>query len=149
MWLATKFGFFSVVQNTNPTRRKDEVVAVRARVKRDLQLLGKAMWKFPAPIVTLKNSDYRYRIEIAANELQNLMTLLAAEVDYDNFKGMIGKSPTQKDKLPGYHEMWQQARYWQMDEAVPKTKNKKRNKVHKVDLSRADQDFAQMLGYTP
>lgn len=143
MWLATKFGFFSVVQNTRLPRSNGYVI--RARVKRDLVLLSKAMW--PGPVVgliTTKDADYRYRLEISQDELRDLMIFLAAEVDYSNFKGMIEKSPTQKDKLHGYHEMWQQARYWQCDEGSPKLKNKKRNQTHKHLRNYTDEERAEI-----
>jgi hypothetical protein len=124
MWLATKFGFFSVVQNSRSRKRgnKWEPFVVRARVKRDLEILRKQMWPEMRPsairIVDTPEADYRYRIEISESEVRDLMLLLAFNVDYPNFKSMIAKTPSQEHKLHGYHEMWHVARFWQTEETA-------------------------------
>jgi hypothetical protein len=80
MWIYTKRGFYSIVQD----RRDDRLLIVRARVRGDLETL------FPrAPIQEGDRSDYRFRcwawrsqaIPAIAKEIEN--------IDYPSYKDAI------------------------------------------------------------
>ena len=99
MWLATKHGFYSIVQ------KAPGEFHVRARVRQDLEnlltLVGKDMviQEWPA-------ADYRYRTIVAQRDLTEIMAALALSLDYPNFKGQIARSPDQRVKLDAFHEIW-------------------------------------------
>lgn len=103
MWLATKFGFYSIVQ----TRDEKDKFMVRARAEKDLKNLVENVQELNGKEVLKTDfTDYRYRIIITKNELSALMMFFAANLDYPNFKDKIKATPGQKDKLGSYHEIW-------------------------------------------
>src|SRR5680860_793028 len=86
MWIANKFGFYSIVQ----TREDKNQFMVRARAEKDIKNLT-------TNISLLKNhdvlktefADYRFRIIITRQELNLMMQFFAAEIDYPNFKAKV------------------------------------------------------------
>jgi hypothetical protein len=101
MWIASKFGWFSIV-------RKDDGFHVRARVREDLRALMEACGlSGEVELREWDGSDYRYRIIIDKVALDRVMATLADELDYPNFKGVIGGLPGQRDKLHAYHAIWE------------------------------------------
>ena len=104
MWLATKFGFYSIVQkqtsNDGPLK-----FHVRARIHTDLENLLTASG-LSHEIQEWPDADYRYRVIIDQKELAQLMAVLAGTLDYGNFKSMIAATPGQRGKLHAYHEIW-------------------------------------------
>ena len=107
MWLFTRYGFFSVVQDHH--KRKN--VVVRARNRQHLIDLFVSL-DFHSPesakqvIEETPERDYRYRVSIDRRAYAGLLQSLAMDVDYPNFKneGMssgkfrkMGAEP-----LPGY-----------------------------------------------
>lgn len=104
MWIASKFGFFSIVQ----TRENKEQYMVRARAAKDLENLKKNISDLTGKnILETKHADYHFRIIISQLELNKLMQFFASEIDYPNFKNKVYSVPDQKDKLPFYHEIWE------------------------------------------
>lgn len=99
MWIASKFGFFSIVA-------KADGVHVRARVKKDLEELL-AQTDTTAPVQTWPGADYRYRVIVGADQLPVFFQKLAESIDYDNFKNMIHASPTQQGKYYAYSSVWE------------------------------------------
>ena len=108
MWVASKYGFFSIV-------KKDGGWHVRARKAADLKLLQTAVGSTfaRAKIHLTPDADYCARIFITDHAdgagdvtIDRIMSALGESVDYGNFKDMIGETPEQKDKLPAYHRMW-------------------------------------------
>lgn len=100
MWVASKHGFYSIVQKSPGCWH------VRARVKRDLRNLCKAAglnWKL---IKNWNTSDYRYRILIDPLQLLRVFQVLARSIDYPNFKAEIDKTPDQKAKHHSYAQIW-------------------------------------------
>lgn len=101
MWLFTKYGFYSVTRS----KTEPQKIQVRARVRADLEALIAAAtaaglaWaipKFGKPVeivlpevLETPEADYRYRIILPFDRWQALAGLLAAEVDYFNFKDQI------------------------------------------------------------
>lgn len=103
MWIASKYGWFSIVQ-------KDGHFHIRARVERDLELLAEAA-VIEHPIETWHDADYRYRIRIPVGEagdakMARVFAQLANSIDYSNFKTEIARTPSQRGKLSAYHDIW-------------------------------------------
>lgn len=100
MWIASKFGWFSIVQKT------PGVWHVRARVKRDLDNLKKAA-EIPGEIERWPDADYRFRIIVEDPAVVvRIFMEFASSIDYSNFKSMILTRPDQRAKIAAYHEIW-------------------------------------------
>jgi hypothetical protein len=101
MWIASKLGYFSIVQK--PPGKWH----VRARLKRDLDTLVAAALPDGFPIHRWDDADYRWRIIIEnPHHLVDVYMALMASVTYPDFKAEIGKHIDQRDKLPAYHQFW-------------------------------------------
>ena len=99
MWLATKHGFYSIIQ------KGQGVYYVRARVRQDLENLLEASG-LTSEVHAWPTADYRYRIIIGSEELLRVVVALTATLDYSNFKGCVAQQPDQRNKLGAYHEIW-------------------------------------------
>ena len=99
MWLATKHGFYSIVQKS-----ADEF-HVRSRVRKDLENLLQLTDR-RAPIHDWSGADYRYRIIVTKAGFTEVMAMLATSLDYPNFKSAIARTPDQRDKLDAFHRIW-------------------------------------------
>ncbi|MDG1302341.1 MAG: hypothetical protein P8R37_12230 [Opitutae bacterium] len=111
MWLATKHGFYSIIQ------KEQGVYYVRARVRQDLENLLEASG-LTSEVLAWPTADYRYRIIIGSEELLRVVVALTATLDYSNFKGCVAQQPDQRDKLGAYHEIWATMSGFQCEEAV-------------------------------
>lgn len=104
MWLATKHGFFSVVE------KEEGEFHIRARIKGDLENLRELTWRGHAmtlpEIETWPAADYRYRIIVGREDAEATLFLLIRHIDYSNFKSEIAATPDQRDKLGAYHDIW-------------------------------------------
>ncbi|MBX0332951.1 hypothetical protein K3G39_06850 [Pontibacter sp. HSC-14F20] len=98
MWIASKYGFFSIV-------KKEDGHHVRARVKRDLETLI-AETGIEEPLQQWPAADYRYRVVVSAQAIPALFEKLGESIDYSNFKSKIAATPTQRDKEHAYYEIW-------------------------------------------
>ena len=100
MWICSRLGFFSVV------RKADGLFHVRARREKDLANLAAALPKAERPTIHTSDphADYRFRIVTDAAGWAVLAGVLADSVDYPNFKGIIGATPDQADKLATYSD---------------------------------------------
>jgi hypothetical protein len=102
MWIASKYGFFSVVL-------KDGHHHIRARMESDLKAL---ILHHPRAgefsVEEWPSADYRYRIRIPEQDpaFGEFMRILASSVDYPNFKNQISANPDQRHKLDAYHRIW-------------------------------------------
>ena len=99
MWIASKFGFFSIV------RKNPGECHVRARIREDLENLIAAS-EIEAEISTREESDYRHRVIVEENVVEKIMATLAETLDYDNFKSMIMRTPSQSEKASTYADIW-------------------------------------------
>ena len=98
MWLMTKFGFYSIVL-------KDEgQFHIRSREKIDIENLVRQVPLMDVEIFESSNADYRFRVIVGSKELHAVLEFLGNELDYDNFKGCIDRTPEQSHKP--YHEVW-------------------------------------------
>ncbi len=105
MWIASKFGIFSIVQKQPRAKGLPAVYHVRARLRQDLENLLKGSG-LRNEIEEWARADYRYRFICGEADVAQVMACLASTLDYDNFKSKIGRTPDQKSKLDAYHEIW-------------------------------------------
>ncbi len=123
MWIATKHGFYSVVQ------KEAGVWHVRARLKRDIENLATLVGFPESEVQRWDGADYRWRIVV-----ENVWTMtaifqaLCASITYPNFKAEIAATPDQKDKLPAYHDIWHRMHDMQRMEKLPDPKPAKRGR---------------------
>lgn len=101
MWIFSKFGFYSVVQDFD----SKELLHIRARVSGDLERLLSA-GGVAAAVTETADADYRYRAAVSRDDFQQLLAKLGDGVDYPNFKSEVAKHSDQAEKLHGYHEVW-------------------------------------------
>lgn len=100
MWIFTKNGFFSAVQN----ERDSGLIHVRARFKGDLERLCKAYDIKPKVLHTPKN-DYPFRMDFERETWSRIMAEEAKEIDYTNFKDKIHKD-CNDGRLDAYNTVW-------------------------------------------
>ena len=83
MWLMTPRGFYSVVSHPNdPT-----LVLVRARARVDLEALHDFVSGLE--IHETPQRDYGWRAAVSRSAWSAALVLLAAEIDYPNFKAAV------------------------------------------------------------
>jgi len=85
----TRFGFFSIVDNSEQTPR---TVAVRARCKSHLANLQKA-FKLSAKILELPDRDYGFRIILSTGDWKYIASEICKDAEQtDNFKERVKTS---------------------------------------------------------
>lgn len=105
MWIFSKFGFYSVVQDFN----SKELLHIRARVSGDLERLLSA-GGVATSVTETPDADYRYRAAVSRADFEQLLVKLGDAVDYPNFKSAVAKHADQAEKLDAYHEVWRTMR---------------------------------------
>ena len=103
MWIFTKHGFFSIVKKKYLDQPKP--YQVRARSLNDLENLIKEA-QLGEDIIETPYADYFFRIIADEADLDKIFKMLQAELNYENFKNMIGRQDNQQDKLDAYHKIW-------------------------------------------
>lgn len=98
MWVFTKHGFFSAVQNFNDSN----LVHVRARFKGDLEKLCAAYHVEPK-VVSIQWTDYPFRMDFERSKWSEIMKSEAESIDYTNFKNAVHDG-TLRDKA--YMSVW-------------------------------------------
>lgn len=83
MWICSKRGFYSIVQSTTS---RDEFF-IRARDVEHLRALEP-----PCPIQVTPDRDYPYRIAVCRARLNELVAMLASDINYGNFKSEVDQS---------------------------------------------------------
>lgn len=111
MWLATKFGYYSIVNS-----EIDGKIVIRGRKISDIRNLINSVRSLRncKLVVTIKN-DYICRIFVDLQQLADVMSLLILNLDYSNFKDMIYKNKDQRDKTFYYTEIWSVMHEYQND----------------------------------
>lgn len=100
MWIYTTRGFFSIVRD----EKNMQNVLVRARLKGDLENLRDA-WPTLGATRETNRRDYRFRASLPAREVPLMMSKLASEIDYTNFKDEVHrKQGVARESL--YHDVW-------------------------------------------
>lgn len=100
LWLFTKTGYFSVVQD----RQSADQFHVRARFREDLERLRDAYLQ-DLEIKHTPNADYAYRAQIDRVTFGELAIALANDVDYDNFKNAVTREQGH-DRHMLYLDVW-------------------------------------------
>jgi hypothetical protein len=119
MWLFTKLGFFSVVEDRNDRRR----VQVRARVREDIEAVAKLVASkasVDAEILETPDADYRFRILITKAAWAKVGKTLTADIDYPNFKGRVLSGMRDRNRSDAYHTVWEAMRELQESAATSK-----------------------------
>lgn len=103
MWLFTRHGFYSVVQDKSDPQR----VQVRARIEDDLDRLssfakGKLSAEMPA-VISTPHADYAYRLVIDRPLWERLGAALTGDIEYPNFKAAVHG---QADRDAAYFTVW-------------------------------------------
>lgn len=102
MWLFTRDGFFSIVED----KTNENNLLVRARVKGDLEKL------FPGIEVREEaGTDYRYRASVTRQEAADRIGQMISWITYGNFKASI----RDKRRSKFYDAVWQIMAMMQMD----------------------------------
>lgn len=102
MWLATKFGFYSIVDSEEYNK-----IVIRGRKISDIKNLIDSVESLKnCKLVITRRSDYLCRIYVNMRQLADVMSLLIINLDYSNFKDMIYANKDQKDKSSYYTRIW-------------------------------------------
>ena len=97
MWVMTKLGFFSAVEN----RDDKYALIVRPRCEQDIVNIAHALGK-PLDWWEDQYADYGYRILCSKKEWADALAGLANDIDYDNFKSSI----TDERHHKAYQRVW-------------------------------------------
>lgn len=96
MWVFTRYGFFSAVcaRQGNGERGRPvdpDRIMVRARVRGHLEALKERFpdQLGPCEIQEFAGTDYAYRLFVAKPSWAAVLSELATEIDYDNFKSEV------------------------------------------------------------
>jgi hypothetical protein len=115
MWIFTKYGFFSAVSARQEDEKYGQVIdpahiMVRARARGHLESLKK---RFPdllgrCDIHDFIGTDYAFRIFVDKLVWSQVLSELAEETDYDNFKSEVAhhQGSAGADYEHSLHEVW-------------------------------------------
>ena len=100
MWVATRVGFFSIVQ-----KKGEEGLTIRARARKDLQQLKARYLPDLSDIQEGGGTDYQYRAWCSHQQWADASSRIALDIDYANFKSQIKKEvgPTRSGI---YSQVW-------------------------------------------
>lgn len=98
MWLFTRRGYFSVVEVPGDPGS----IQIRARDRGHLESL-----RLGAEIVHTTSADYPYRAIVPKGVAVDLISALAQEIDYANFKDMVDREHGPRSWFAAScHEIW-------------------------------------------
>lgn len=100
MWIFTKYGFYSAVQD----EKDSNVIKIRARARDDLVRLIEAC-ELKSHIVETTDTDYAYRIFVGRSDLMRIMLDMVEGLDYTNFKNEV-YARQGMPRYNTYHEVW-------------------------------------------
>ncbi len=114
MWIFTKYGFFSAVcarQGKGELGQPVDVkrLMIRARLRSHLEALLQRFPDLLAECEIVKTAgDYAYRIFVPKPIWCEVLSQLAAETDYDNFKSAVADHQGSKGARYGQalHDVW-------------------------------------------
>jgi len=108
MWIFTKYGFFSVVCEHNANGDIDaSKMLVRSRDRRHLENL-RTKFNLEYAIRDNEGTDYAYRMTLPKATWVQVVSELAAEQEYTNFKDEAAKNMQQTSKryVRALHDVW-------------------------------------------
>jgi hypothetical protein len=92
MWVFTKHGFFSIVQD----KENENIVIIRARVKGDIEK------QLPeARVEEDAGSDYRFRARLPKPVAAIWLKQMAEEIDYTNYKAAVNMVDPRRSEYYG------------------------------------------------
>lgn len=101
MWVMSRMGFYSIVENFNISGH----YLVRARVKADLvELLAEAGVKRRPQYKS--GTDYEFRVTVSEAELVKIFMALERSVTYSNFKAACDRIPRMQNRHGLLSEVW-------------------------------------------
>jgi hypothetical protein len=101
MWLFTKIGFFSAVEDYNDKNG----LMVRARFMEDIEKLQATLKEkgYQTNIYKTPNNDYLYRLFVPKHIFANILFYITMDIDYGNFKNEVHGDPIRDE---AYMECW-------------------------------------------
>lgn len=111
MWLFTRYGFFSAAcaLEENGAIDKDTIM-VRSRAKRHLLNLKKRFSGLSTDILVDSGTDYRYRMIIPKSQWAEVVSEIASEQTWSNFKNEAARFARVNGDPTGYvhalHDIW-------------------------------------------
>lgn len=122
MWVFTRDGFFSVVQD----HHDPSTVWIRARSRADMvRLVNRFTFAVKRPkIVVTPERDYRYRIKSSKQAWSVVMEREAAAIDYGNFKGSIPHDDKVRHRM--LMDIWARLVQYQNESNPENTRRKNR-----------------------
>ena len=103
MWMYTKDGFFSAVQD----RGDDGRILVRSRIKEDIEKLAsyldEARPDNKHEILVTPDGDYGFRMSVLRAEWKCYLHESVSDLDYFNFKSEVHGEP---DRDQAYMQVW-------------------------------------------
>ena len=100
MWLMTKHGLYSVVEDEDPS-----YLLIRARRQQDLENLA-SLVSFKTEVEVTDVADYRYSIRLKRGSARRLLAATFDQINYPNFRDTITKTPDQREKIFSYRQIW-------------------------------------------
>jgi hypothetical protein len=115
MWVFTRYGFVSAACAKEIDGTADpNTIMLRARVQKHLENLKKRFADTElgkAEILNTAGTDYRYRVILPKKEWAAILSELAMEQTWSNFKNESGKFATSHGESSGYedalHDVWE------------------------------------------
>ena len=104
---------------------------IRARCEKDINnLFNRYRDKCPSMQKPTSDEapDYRWRLSVSKQDWVTLAGILAAAVDYSNFKDAVHKRKDQDGKTAAYLEIWRVMRDVQFDEVEDEARSKRHGK---------------------
>ncbi len=104
MWIFSRVGFFSVVEDREDPRRR--TILVRARVRAHL-VAALALVPDDLTIHATPARDYAFRAKLTRPQWRRLAARLADGVTYSNFKGELATSRALPEYQEAAHRVWE------------------------------------------
>lgn len=114
MWILTPIGFFSIV--SKPGDAQAGTLTVRARVRGDLEALGRDFLPGLGEIRESRDTDYRFRATAPRAEVAAAMARMVEGLDYGNFKSEVARRQGHA-RSDLYHDAWSVLHRLQVDPA--------------------------------
>lgn len=112
MWIFTRDGFYSAVQHNE----KSDLLQVRARRRDDLERLAAALGYRDAPIIEMREADYRWRLNVDRDDFAGYMVEAVHDIDYEtNVKGTLSRNDSSRSHA--MMDVWGAMYRMQVDEA--------------------------------
>jgi hypothetical protein len=109
MWIFTKLGFASAVENFNDSNQ----LVVRFRCWEDACKYSETLG---TTVLDTPDGDYRYRLATSKEEWGCLLSKFSSEIDYPNFKSAVLREDSSRSVA--YHRVWEDMLDFQLSETA-------------------------------